>query len=66
VDSKNKQRPSVELGHRLLLANDQHELAQDHDVPVGGAGVDQGVAVADRLLGRYGAGQIASLSLSPV
>jgi len=59
---KGKQRPNVELGHRLLIATDQHELIQDYDVPVGGADVDQSVPVADRLLGRYGVGQIASLS----
>jgi hypothetical protein len=44
------------------VATDQHQLVQDYDVPVRGADVDQSVAVADRLLGRYGAGQIASLS----
>jgi hypothetical protein len=59
---KGKQRPNVELGHRLLITTDQHQLIQDYDVPVGGADVDQSVPVADRLLGRYGAGQIASLS----
>ena len=59
---KGKQRPNVELGHRLLIATDQHELVQDYDVPVGGVDVDQSVPVADRLVGRYGAGQIASLS----
>ena len=59
---KGKQRPNVELGHRLLVATDQHELVQDYAVPVGGVDVDQSVPVADRLLGRYGAGQIASLS----
>src|SRR5882672_1663447 len=59
---KGKQRPNVELGHRLLIATDQHELVQDYDVPVGGADVDQSVPVADRLLGHYGAGAIASLS----
>jgi hypothetical protein len=59
---KGKQRPNVELGHRLLITTDQHQLIQDDDVPVGGADVDQSVPVADRLLGRYGAGQIASLS----
>ena len=59
---KGKQRPNVELGHRLLIATDEHELVQDYDVPVGGAEVDQSVPVADRLLGRYGAGNIASLS----
>ncbi|MDO8539033.1 MAG: hypothetical protein Q7S40_01220 [Opitutaceae bacterium] len=59
---KGKQRTNVELGHRLLLATDQHELIQDYDVPVGGADVDQSVPVADRLLHRYGAGSLASLS----
>lgn len=59
---KGKQRPNVELGHRLLIATDQHELIHDYAVPVGGADVDQSVPVADRLLGRYGAGAIASLS----
>jgi transposase, IS5 family len=59
---KGKQRPNVELGHRLLIATDQHQLIQDYDVPVGGVDVDQSVPVADRLLGRYGAGSLASLS----
>jgi len=59
---KGKQRPNVELGHRLLIATDQHQLIQDYDVPVGEIDVDQSVPVADRLLGRYGAGQVASLS----
>jgi len=60
--AKGKQRPNVELGHRLLIATDQHQLIQDYDVPVGQADVDQSLPVTDRLLGRYGAGQIASLS----
>ena len=59
---KGKQRPNVELGHRLLVATDQHRLIQDYAVPVGQSDVDQSVPVADRLLGRYGAGNIASMS----
>ena len=59
---KGKQHPNVELGHRLLVATDQHGLIQDYDVPVGGMDVEQSVPVADRLLGRYGEGQIASVS----
>ena len=59
---KGKQRPNVELGHRLLITTDQHELIHDYDVPVGEADVDQSVPVASRLLGRYGEGQITSLS----
>jgi hypothetical protein len=60
--AKGKQRPNVELGHRLLIATDQHQLIQDYDVPAGQPDVDQSVPVTDRLLGRYGVGQIASLS----
>ena len=60
--AKGKARPTVELGHRLLVATDQHHLIQDYDVPVGQADVDQSVAVADRLLGRYGVGSLASVS----
>ena len=59
---KGKLRPNVELGHRLLIATDQQQLIQDYDVPVGEAEVDQSVPVADRLLSRYGAGSLASLS----
>jgi transposase, IS5 family len=59
---KGKQRPNVELGHRLLIGTDQHQLIQDYDVPVGQVDVNQSVPVAGRLLGRYGAGAIASLS----
>jgi transposase, IS5 family len=59
---KGKQRLNVELGHRLLIATDQHQLIQDYDEPVGLAEVDLSVPVADRLLGRYGPGSLASLS----
>jgi hypothetical protein len=60
---KGKQRPNVELGHKLLIATDQHQLIQDYAVLQGEAEVDQSVPVADRLLGRYGAGSVASLSM---
>ena len=59
---KGKQRPNVELGHKLLLATDQQQLIQDYAVLMGAAQVDQSIPVADRLLGRYGAGGVASLS----
>lgn len=59
---KGKLRPNVELGHRLLIATDQHQLIQDYDVAVGAADVDRSVPLADRLLGRYGAGAVASMS----
>lgn len=59
---KGKARPNVELGHRFLVATDQHELVQDYAVLHGGAEVDHLLPVADRLLHRYGADQLASLS----
>ena len=59
---KGKPRPNVELGHRLLIATDQNQLIQDYDVAAGVADVDRSVPVADRLLGRYGAGSVGSLS----
>jgi hypothetical protein len=59
---KGKQRPNVELGHKLLLATDQQQLIQDYAVLLGTAEVDQSIPLADRLLGRYGAGSVASLS----
>jgi IS5 family transposase len=59
---KGKQRPNVELGHKLLLATDQQQLMQDYAVLLKEAEIDQSLPVADRLLGRYGAGSVASLS----
>jgi len=59
---KGKQRPNVELGHRLLIATDQNRLIQDYDVAAGVADVDRSVPVTDRLLGRYGAGSVGSIS----
>jgi hypothetical protein len=59
---KGKARPNVELGHRFLVATDQHELVQDYAVLLGEAEVDQSIPLADRLLHRYGAGSLASLS----
>ena len=59
---KGKQRPHMELGHKLLLATDQQQLIQDYAGLLGEAEVDQSIPVTDRLLGRYGAGSIASVS----
>ena len=59
---KGKQRPNVELGHRLLIATDQQQLIQDYAVLLSEAEVDQSLPLADRLLGRYGAGSVASRS----
>ena len=59
---KGRQRPNVELGHRLLVATDQHQLIHDYDVLLQAAEVEQSLPVADRLLGRHGPGSVASLS----
>jgi len=59
---KGKQRPNVELGHKFLIATDQHQLIQDYAVLLKEGEKDQSIPVADRLLGRYGAGSVASLS----
>ena len=60
--AKGKQRPNVELGHKFLLATDQHQIIQDCAVLLKEAEVDQSIPVTDRLLGRCGAGSVASLS----
>jgi hypothetical protein len=59
--TKGKLHPPVELGHRLLVATDQHQIIHDYEGPVG-VDVDQSVPVASRLIGRYGEDQIASMS----
>lgn len=60
--AKGKLFPAVEFGHRLLVATDQHGLIVDYKVLEGTSEVDELVPVADRLLGRYGSDQVASLS----
>src|SRR5664280_1970299 len=42
---KGKQRPNVELGHKLLLATDQQQLIQDYAVLMGETEVDQSIPV---------------------
>ena len=59
---KGKQRPNVEMGHKLLIATDQNQLIQDYAVLMHEAEVDQSIPVADRLLGKYGVGSVASVS----
>lgn len=60
---KGKLFPPVELGHKLLLTTDQHELILDYRVMDGQPNEkDESIGVADRLLARYGAGSLQSLS----
>ncbi len=60
--AKGKLFPPVELGHRLLITTDQHELILDYQRLDGRPEVEATIPLADRLLSRYGQGQIASLS----
>jgi hypothetical protein len=57
---KGKLFPPVELGHRLLLTTDQHELILDYRVMDQPTEAEEVIPLADRLLSRYGS--IASLS----
>ena len=59
---KGKLFPPVELGHKLMVTTDQHELIVDYKILAHCAEVDQVIPLADRLLNRYGIGQVGSLS----
>jgi hypothetical protein len=60
---KGKLFPPVELGHKLLVTTDQHELILDYRVMDRQPNdAQESIGVADRLAGHYGAGNIASLS----
>jgi hypothetical protein len=60
--TKGKLFPPVELGHPLLLTTDQHGLILDYERLGSWPEVGAAIPVADRLLSRYGEGNIASLS----
>jgi transposase, IS5 family len=59
---KGKLFPPIEFGHKLLISTDQHELILDYRVMAQPNDVEEALPLADRLLGRYGTGSIASLS----
>ena len=59
---KGKLFPPVELGHKVLLTTDQHELILDYKVMEQLNDADEVIALADRLLGNYGSSTVASLS----
>lgn len=59
---KGKLFPPVELGHKVLLTTDQNELILDYRVMEQPSDKDEVIALADRLLGRYGSKAIGSLS----
>jgi hypothetical protein len=60
---KGKLFPPVELGHKLLVTTDQHDLILDYRVmDQQPTDAEESIGVADRLAGRYGAANLASLS----
>lgn len=59
---KGKVMPPVEFGHRLLISTEQHGLIVDYKIMGTGSETAESVPNADRLLERFGAGNIASLS----
>ena len=59
---KGKLFPPVELGHKVLLTTDQNELILDYRVMEQPSDKDEVIGLADRLLGRFGAAAIKSLS----
>jgi hypothetical protein len=60
--TKGKLFAPVELGHPLLLTTDQHGLILDYERLGHWPEMGAAIPVADRLLSRYGEGNIASLS----
>ena len=60
--NKGKVMPPVEFGHRLLITTEQHGLILDYKVMGPGSETAEAVPNADRLLERFGAGNIRSLS----
>ncbi len=59
---KGKLFPPVELGHKVLITTDQHELILDYKVMEQPNDQDEVVELAGRLLSRYGWQSIRSLS----
>jgi len=61
--NKGKVSPTVELGHKLLITTDQHSLILDYKIMTQSADVKETLPLADRLLARFGDGQIQSWSV---
>lgn len=59
--SKGKQNKKVELGHKILIATDQHHFILHHQVVEGKADSELTIPLADSLLSKYK--NIESLSL---
>jgi hypothetical protein len=61
--NKGKVSPAVELGHKLLITTDQYSLVLDYKVMDQSSDVKETLPLVDRLLTRFGNGQIQSWSV---
>jgi hypothetical protein len=61
--NKGKVSPAVELGHKLLITTDQYSLVLDYKVMEQSSDVKETLPLVDRLLARFGNGQIQSWSV---
>ena len=61
--NKGKVSPAVELGHKLLITTDQYSLILDYKIMTQSSDVKETLPLADRLLARFGDGQIQSWSV---
>lgn len=59
---KGKAHRRVELGHRLLIATDQYGIVHDYKIMHGADEAGEVASLADRLVGKVGVENIASLS----
>ncbi len=61
--NKGKVSPAVELGHKVLITTDQYSLVLDYKVMEQSSDVKETLPLVDRLLTRFGHGQIQSWSV---
>jgi IS5 family transposase len=61
--NKGKVSPAVELGHKLLITTEQHGLVIDYKVMDQSSDAKETLPLADRLLARFGEGQVQSWSV---
>jgi transposase, IS5 family len=59
---KGKRNPSVELGHRLLVTTDEHDLIVDYKVMINECDSDQVVGLIERIEHNFGQCSICSMS----
>ena len=59
---KGKRNPDVELGHRLLITTDEHNLIVDYKVMINESDSEQVVGLIGRIESNFGQGSICSMS----